>query len=54
MNRGLNHCAMHLRLSPESKSVLLALEEAEKGAGQGLGWGLGGDGPVGQRQRQVP
>lgn len=44
MNRGLNHCAMHLSLTPESKSALLALEEAEKGTGQGLGWGVGGMG----------
>lgn len=53
-NRGLNHFAGHLRLTQECESVLLVFEEAEKGAGRGLKWGVGGGRPVGQMQRQVP
>ena len=30
------------------------LEAAERGAGPGLGWGVGGGRPVRQMQRQVP
>ena len=42
------------RLTQECESVLLVFEEAEKGAGRGLKWGVGGGRPVGQMQRQVP